>query len=387
MGGNIAVLGSTGSIGKSALDIIDSNRDKFRVKSLAAGNNTELLKKQIADFSPELVTVATEEGAEEIRREFPGLKVYHGMEGLLEAVNVPGTDTLLSAIDGTTPLRATVEAIKKGYRICLANKETLVAAGEFINSLLEEYDSELIPIDSEQSAVFQALGNKSEAEGLRKIVLTASGGPFFRRAAEDFADITVKDALNHPTWSMGRKITIDSATMMNKALEVIEAKYLFNLEPEQIDTIIHPQSIVHSMVEYIDGSVIAQLSVTDMRIPILFSFSYPERVEFPGMGLNLAELTKLEFYPTDKRKFPSLDMAYRVLRKGGTAGAVFNAANEVAVDEFIKGNIGFTGIFELVDSVLESTEIVKAESIDHIEDVIVETKKRAEETARRRFNK
>ena len=384
MGGNIALLGSTGSIGCSALDVIDKNRDKFRVVSLAAGNNIELLCRQIAKFGPELVTVATSEGAEKIKAEFPGLKVCYGDEGLIEAVTVEGTDTLLSAIDGTTPLRATVEAIKRGYRICLANKETLVAAGEFINSLLEEYDSELIPIDSEQSAVFQALGNKSEASGLKKIILTASGGPFFRKPAEEFSSITVKEALKHPTWSMGRKITIDSATMMNKALEVIEAKYLFNLEPEQIDAIIHPQSIVHSMAEFIDGSVIAQLSVTDMRLPILFSFSYPERVGFPEAGLNLAEIGKLEFYPVDKKKFPSMEMAYRVLEKGGIAGAVFNAANEVAVDEFVKGNIGFTGIFDFVDEVLESSVIVPAESIDHVEEVIVETKRRSRELVSKR---
>jgi 1-deoxy-D-xylulose-5-phosphate reductoisomerase len=370
---HIALLGSTGSIGKNTLAVINENRERFHLVSLAAGENIDLLIRQIRDFSPEIISVKDKKSAEKIREIFPGKKVYHGSDGLLEAVSHQDVDTMISAITGTTALEATLTSIKNNHRICLANKETLVAAGDLINGELEKSEATLIPIDSEQSAIFQSIGFNHK-DFIKKIILTASGGPFFETDKSEFSRITVKEALTHPTWSMGDKITIDSATLMNKALEIIEAFYLFKLKKEQIDVIIHPQSIIHSMVEFIDSSTIAQLSLPDMRIPILYSLSYPDRVEFKNKELNLGELRKLEFYPVDIEKFASIEMAYHVLAIGGNSGAVLNAANEVAVDSFLREKVSFEQIFSIVGEILYNETFHQVSSVADIDETIREIK-------------
>jgi len=369
------LLGSTGSIGSNTLEVIAQNRDRFKLVSLAAGESKELIVEQVRDFSPGIVSVKNKEDAEALRAKFPGLKVYYGKEGLLETVSHPAVDTMVSAIDGTTALEATLLSIRNNHRICLANKETLVAAGELINRELHQSRAEIIPIDSEQSAIFQAIGHNSK-DFIRRIILTASGGPFFKEKRENFGRITVKQALAHPTWSMGPKVTIDSATLMNKALEVIEAFYLFRLAPEQIDVIIHPQSIIHSMVEYIDTSILAQLSLPDMRLPILYSLSFPERVPFETGTLNFSELRKLEFFDVDQETFPSIRMAYDALKAGKNSGAVLNAANEVAVDYFLKGKILFSDIFAVVEEIFYNETFHGVESIDEINETIKRTKEK-----------
>ncbi|MCK4762664.1 MAG: 1-deoxy-D-xylulose-5-phosphate reductoisomerase [Candidatus Aminicenantes bacterium] len=371
---NIALLGSTGSIGVNALRVIGGNREKYRLLTLSAGENIDLLARQVSEFSPQVVSVKDKKSAAKLKEIFPGQKIYYGAEGLLEAVSHPQVDTMISAITGTTALPATLQSIKNNQRICLANKETLVAAGDLINEKLARSSAELIPIDSEQSAIFQSIG-LNHKDAIRKIILTASGGPFFKKSKADFSKITTAEALAHPTWSMGAKITIDSATLMNKALEIIEAFFLFKLKPEQIDVIIHPQSIIHSMVEFIDSSVIAQLSLPDMKIPILYSLSYPDRVDFNGAEkLDFSKLGKLEFHRVDTEKFSSIGMARYVLDQGGNSGAVFNAANEVAVDYFLQGKITFRQIFSVVEEVLYKEKFYPAASVPDIEETIKNTK-------------
>ena len=376
---HIALLGSTGSIGTNTLEVIAQNRDRFKLLGIAAGENIKLLIRQVETFSPEIIAVKQKEDAETLERTFPGKQVYFGREGLLAAVTHPGVDTMVSAINGTIALEATMASIDRGQRVCLANKETLVAAGELINNALDRSHAELIPIDSEQSAIFQGLGF-NQKEFIKKIILTASGGPFFRKSKEEFAGITVKEALAHPTWNMGSKITIDSATLMNKALEVIEASYLFRLQKDQIDVVIHPQSIVHSMVEFIDSSIIAQLSVPDMKLPILYSLSYPERIPFENSRLSFSTLRKLEFFPVDINKFVSIKMAYHVLEqgKGKNAGAVLNAANEVAVDYFLKEKISFNDIFSVVEHIFYNETFYPIHTIEDINETIAETKGKTE---------
>lgn len=374
----VALLGSTGSIGTNALEVIAQNRDKFELTALVAGRNIDLLARQIREFSPQLVSVEDETGAKKLAESFPGIKVYHGEQGLMEVVNYSGVDTVISAITGTTALAATMACIRNNQRICLANKETLVAAGDLINRELEKSQAALLPIDSEQSAIFQSIGT-NHRDYIKKIILTASGGPFFQTGKKDFQDITVSEALAHPTWSMGTKITIDSATLINKALEMIEAFYLFKLTGEQIDVIIHPQSIVHSMVEFVDSSIIAQLSSPDMKIPILYSLSYPERIPFESPALNFSQLGKLEFYPVDTYKFPSIDMARHVLKEGKNSGAILNAANEVAVDYFLNKKISFEQIFTVVGEILYKEKLHPINSISDVDDTITETKRKTEE--------
>lgn len=374
----IALLGSTGSIGKSTLKIVSLNRDKFTIESISAGKNIELLKEQIQEFSPKTVCVSDQNDIKALKDNFPEINFYSGKEGLIEVASADNVDTLISAITGTIPLEATIESIKLGHRICLANKETLVAAGSLINRELELSSSEMIPIDSEQSAIFQSLGSSKISE-LNKVILTASGGPFFKKNIDEFASITVKDALKHPTWNMGTKVTIDSATLMNKALEIIEAYYLFNLKTDQIDVIIHPQSIIHSMVEFIDLSVIAQMSLPDMQMPILYSLSHPERVRFKNKQLRFDELNKLEFFPVDREKFPSVRMAYEVMAMGKNAGAIFNAANEVAVEYFLKEKISFIDIFKVVEEILNISDLYKIDNVEAVLDTIAATKRKTEE--------
>ena len=373
---NIALLGSTGSIGRNTLDVIAQNRDTFKLISIAAGESVGLLEKQISDFSPAIVSVKREQDAKKLQKKFPGQKIYYGNDGLLEAVSHTAVDTMVSAIDGTYALEATLESIKNNHRVCLANKETLVAAGELVNRELQESNADLIPIDSEQSAIFQSIG-RNNREFVKRIILTASGGPFFmssQNSRNPFAGITLKEALAHPTWSMGAKITIDSATLMNKALEIIESFFLFQLEKEQIDVIIHPQSIIHSMVEFIDSSIIAQLSVPDMRIPILYSLSFPRRIPFKTKSLNFSELQKLEFFEVDTRTFTSIRMARDVLKEGKNSGAVLNAANEVAVDYFLRERISFKDIFSVVEEIFYKEKFYSTDSIEDISETIKNTK-------------
>lgn len=372
------MLGSTGSIGTNTLEVIERNRDRFKLVGLAAGENIPLLKRQVDAFSPSVISVKRKNDAEMMRELFPDKDIYYGESGLMEVVSHPETDTIVSAIDGTTALEATMESIRRGHRVCLANKETLVAAGELINHALERSGAQLIPIDSEQSAIFQALGNNSK-EYIKTIILTASGGPFFKKKIDEFHAITIKQALAHPTWSMGTKVTIDSATLMNKALEVIEAFYLFRLNKTQVEVVIHPQSIVHSMVEYVDASIIAQLSVPDMKLPILYSLSYPERVAFKQSRMDFSVMQKLEFYPVDKEKFPSIEMAYRALEQGKSAGAVLNAANEVAVEYFLNETISFRDIFTVVEHIFYNGDIYPLRSIGDVNETIHETKQKTRE--------
>lgn len=375
---NIALLGSTGSIGRNSLEVIKRNRDKFQLISISAGENLDLLVRQVEEFQPDIISVKNRDHSDKLKHLFPEKKIYYGAEGILEVVSDDRVDTMISAITGTIALEATLESIKNNHRICLANKETLVAAGSLINEKLETSKSDLIPIDSEQSAIFQSIGI-NHRDFIKKVILTASGGPFFRRTREEFSSITVKEALKHPTWAMGTKITIDSATLMNKALEVIEAYYLFKLKKEQVDVIIHPQSIIHSMVEYIDSSIIAQLSIPDMRIPILYSLSYPDRVSFNKEKLDFSKLRKLEFFEVDREKFDSINLAYYVLEQGKNSGAVFNAANEVAVDYFLKEKITFEEIFSIVREILYKETFHPITSIEDIRDTIRHTRKKTEE--------
>jgi 1-deoxy-D-xylulose-5-phosphate reductoisomerase len=347
----IVVLGSTGSIGRSTLAVLGEHRDRFRLLGLAAGGNTQLLEKQVAEFAPQAVSVGSEKAAAALRARFPRLEVLHGAAGLDALVSLPGCDCVVAAINGTDGMAAAFRAVRLKRRLCLANKETLVVAGELIMGEAAAHGAEIVPIDSEQSAIFQCL--QGPAPRVRRVILTASGGPFFRDGRRDLRAVTVAEALAHPTWSMGRKITVDSATLMNKALEIIEARHLFALAPEQIDVVIHPQSVVHSLVEFIDASALAQLGVPDMRMPILYSLTHPERIAGSCPRLDLPALGRLEFFAVDRQRFPSIAMAYDVLRQGQNAGAVFNTANEVAVEYFLAGRIGFADIFTVTARLLE----------------------------------
>jgi len=383
---NIALLGSTGSIGKNTLEVIKKNRDELKIVSLACGNNLDLIRSQIREFNPEVVSVRSKNDRDELRTEFPVTKIYSGAEGIMEVAMASGVDTLVTATSGTHSIHATLESIESGKRICLANKETLVTAGELVNQYLERSDSEIIPIDSEQSAIFQCLC-ENDRKFLNKVILTASGGPFFKLNKEEFVNIGIDDALKHPVWSMGKKITIDSSTMMNKALEIIEAFYLFNLNIDQIDLLIHPQSIIHSMVEFSDSSIIAQMGIPDMKIPIQYSLSYPERFSNSADRLDLTEISSLEFYKPDPEKFPSIRMAFEVIEEKKNSGLIFNASNEVAVESFLKGEISFPGIYYVVEKMLDKCKKYSVKSSDDISPMIAEVEKLTSEFIKENLSK
>ena len=349
----ILVLGSTGSIGLNTLEIARSFRNKFKIIGLTSNNNISLLEQQIEEFHPETVVVVNKEKASELKTRIAGkCAVLSGEEGLLEITRHGNYDILVSALVGFAGLAPTIEAIKQKKRIALANKETLVTAGEIIIELCKEYGAELIPVDSEHSAIFQSLiGEKKET--IDKLILTASGGPFLNKDKTELEHVTIADALKHPNWKMGNKITIDSATMMNKGLEIIEAFWLFGLPKEKIEVIIHPQSIIHSMVEFIDGSIKAQMSSPDMKLPILYALTFPERYNFSSVKTDFARINKLTFFEPDFDKFTCLKMAYHAIEEGGTAPCILNAANEVAVEKFLSGKIRFTQIPELITDALE----------------------------------
>ncbi|VAX20792.1 1-deoxy-D-xylulose 5-phosphate reductoisomerase [hydrothermal vent metagenome] len=353
---NIVILGSTGSIGVNALKIVESRPDCFRVVGLTARSNLKTLKTQIEKFGPKIVSVADAEKAKQLRAMInKRVKIVTGVEGAIEVAVTADADVVLSAMVGAVGLAPTLAAIKAGKMIALANKETMVTAGQLVSKEARAAKVKIIPVDSEHSAIFQALrGEKRISKTVSKLILTASGGPFRTMPISKMRHITVDEALCHPVWSMGPKISIDSATMMNKGLEVIEARWLFNLPPSKIEVLIHPQSIIHSMVEFHDTSVIAQMGLPDMRAPISFALNYPDRLKIDLPRLNLAKIKSLTFEPPDMKKFPSLKLAYDALSAGGSAPAVLNAANEVAVAAFLENKIAFTAISEVVEQALNA---------------------------------
>jgi 1-deoxy-D-xylulose-5-phosphate reductoisomerase len=349
---HIAVLGSTGSIGQSTLSIVESFPDRFAVAPLAAGTNIDALRPQIAAHRPALVSVAREADARTLRSEFPDTTVTWGDEGLVEVATHDRVDTVVAALVGSLGLPSTLAAIESGRHVALANKETLVVAGDLVMAAAARRGVHVLPVDSEHNAIHQAL-RVGPAEGVRRLVLTASGGPFRTWEAERIAAATVDQALAHPTWSMGPKITIDSATLMNKGLEIIEAHHLFTMPAERIDVVVHPQSLVHSLVEYIDGTFIAQLSVNDMRFPILYALAWPDRLPSPVGRLDLTTMGQLSFEPPDPERFPALRLAREALVAGGEMPAVLNAANEEAVATFLDRGCAFPDICRTVEAVME----------------------------------
>ena len=356
----IAILGSTGSIGTQTLEVIRENKD-IEVTGLAAGTNVELLEKQTREFQPKLVAMWTEEKAKELKSRIRDLdvKVVSGMDGLLEIATMEESEILVTAIVGMIGIRPTIAAIKAGKDIALANKETLVTAGHIIMPLAKECGVKILPVDSEHSAIFQSLQGSHRKNELKKILLTASGGPFRGKKQEDLLNIRVEDALKHPNWAMGRKITIDSSTMVNKGLEVMEARWLFNVDIDDVQVVVQPQSVIHSMVEYVDGAVIAQLGTPDMKLPIQYALFYPERKFLPGKRVDFSTLTHIDFQIPDMENFEGLALAYQAGRTGGTMPTVFNAANEYAVAKFLKKEIGFLDITDCIRYAMESHKTVQ----------------------------
>lgn len=364
---NIAILGSTGSIGCSSLEVIEKLSHRFRVVGLAAGRNTRLLEKQVEKFKPKIVSVEKKEEADELKKRFKdgSVRVTFSQEGAEEIAGFEENDIVVSAITGIDGLKPTLAALRTGKKIALANKESMVAAGPLIKSLVQEFGSPIIPVDSEHSGIFQCLA-KENPESVQKVILTASGGPFFRKSAEEMKDVTLEEALNHPRWKMGKKVTVDSATLMNKGLELVEAHWLFGIEPKKLEVLIHPQSIVHSLVEMNDGSVLAQLSPTDMKIPIQYALTYPEREDSPLTSLDLSEIKSLEFFKPDVDKFPLLKLARLALEEGGSFPVVLNAANEVAVAAFLQKEIRFPEIAEIVSEAVENHQKKEVKDLDDI---------------------
>jgi 1-deoxy-D-xylulose-5-phosphate reductoisomerase len=377
----LSILGSTGSIGKSTLEVISGHRDRFKVAALAVRNNVGLLEEQIREFKPEVAAVYDEAAAASMRKKNLPVEILTGEQGMIEAATLSGVDTVVSAIVGSPGLVPTYEAIKAGKNIALATKEALVMAGNIIMSEAAERGVSILPVDSEHSAVFQCLDG-SDMKDVEKIVLTASGGPFIRKSVEELVNVTPAEALNHPNWDMGKKISIDSATLMNKGLEVIEAYWLFNVPVEKIGVILHPQSIIHSMVKFIDGSVISQMSVPDMKGPISYALSYPERLGNILPSLNLAEVGELTFEEPDVHKYPSLTLTYDALQAGGTMPCVLNAANEIAVEAFLNERIAFMDISRVVARTMEVHKVLKGETIEEVVGVSEWAKQKAEEAVR-----
>jgi 1-deoxy-D-xylulose-5-phosphate reductoisomerase len=363
---NICILGSTGSIGQNSLEVISNLPGKFKVKYLTANRNVDLLLRQIELYQPKAVAVLDENCASRLKQSVDGsLELLVGEEGLEELACRNDVDVVISSLVGFAGLKPTVEAIKCGKTVALANKETLVVAGEIIMALVKKHGATLIPIDSEHSAILQCLMGEEHAN-IARLILTASGGPFLMKEKKDFANLTVDAALKHPNWKMGQKITIDSATLMNKGLEVIEAHWLFDLPPEKIEVLVHPQSIIHSMVEFVDGSVKAQLGIPDMKIPIQYALTYPDRAGSPYKRVNFAELREMTFFAPDFEKFECLGLAYEALRRGGTAPAILSAANEIAVDLFVQRRIAFHQIPRIVRFALEHLPVKSSPTLEDI---------------------
>ena len=350
----ISILGSTGSIGTQTLEVVEVLED-INVMAITGNSNINLLEEQARKFQPELVAVMDKKNAEILKGRLSdmNIRVVSGMDGLVEAATYEGVDTVVTSVVGNVGLKPTFEAIRAGKNIALANKETLVSAGQLVMDLAKKHDIKIYPVDSEHSAIFQSLqGNEGNA--IERILLTASGGPFRGKKREELLHVTAADALKHPNWSMGNKITIDSATLMNKGLEVMEAKWLFGVDVDQIEVLVHPQSIVHSAVEYEDGAIVAQLGEPDMRVPIQYALTYPKRVKNPFPRVDFTQRNNLTFDKPDMETFKCLSLAYRALKTGGTLPAVLNGANEVAVARFLKGDIGFLDIPELIEQTMDA---------------------------------
>jgi len=355
---NVVILGSTGSIGRSALSVLNhEGQTRLRALGLSAHSSCGNLLEQAKALKPRYLTMTDPEAACQLRADAKGLdlEVLSGQDGIVRMVQDPRTDRVLNAIVGAAGLTGTWAALEAGKTVALANKETLVVAGPLIMELVRAGKGSLLPVDSEHSAIFQAL-QAGRRQDVRRVILTSSGGPFRGKKASDLAGVTPEDALNHPTWRMGPKISVDSATLMNKALEVIEARWLFDLEPEQIEVVVHPESVIHSMVEFVDGSVLAQLSPPDMRLPVQYALTYPERHDCPNPRLDLTKSFAYHFEPPDRETFPCLDLGFEVMRRGGTAGAALNAANESAVARFLGGEIGFLDISRACRAALDNHE-------------------------------
>ena len=369
----IAVLGSTGSIGTQTLEIVRTNKD-IKITALAAGNNIELLEKQIREFKPSIAAVWNEEKAAELKIKTADLdvEILSGMDGLLAAASWKDSQIVVTAIVGMIGILPTIEAIKAGKDIALANKETLVTAGHIIMPLAERYKVSILPVDSEHSAIFQSLQG-GQRKALHKILLTASGGPFRGKKQEDLLNIQVEDALKHPNWAMGRKITIDSSTMVNKGLEVIEAKWLFGVEVDKVQVVVQPQSVIHSMVEYEDGAIIAQLGTPDMKLPIQYALYYPKRRYLPGDRLDFWRMGKLDFEKPDMDTFYGLALAYEAGRTGGSLPTVFNAANEMAVGQFLNREIKYLEIIEIIEDCMRAHKNIENPTLDQILETEAET--------------
>jgi len=382
----ISVLGSTGSIGTNTLEVISRMAAQFVVIGLAAGSNIRLLREQVRRFSPKIVSLKTRAEADRLRSDLGGLpvRVVHGPEGAEEVARFEENDVVVAAITGIEGLRPTIAAVESGVRVALANKETMVVAGAILQARAAASGSEIIPVDSEHSGIFQCLA-KARKEDVRRAVLTASGGPFFRTALAEFKDKTVEETLAHPRWKMGRKVTVDSATLMNKGLELIEARWLFRLEPSQLDILVHPQSIVHSLVEMRDGSTLAQLSVTDMRIPIQYALTYPERLDSGLQPLELGAVGSLEFFEVDEKRYPLIVLARRALEGGKSLPVALNAANEVAVEAFLRRRIKFADISAVVGEVLARHRMSEVESLGAVFAVDLETRMQSENFLNQRY--
>lgn len=363
---SLSILGSTGSIGTQTLEIAREKKQELRVVALAANSNIDLLEAQVREFRPVLTAIGDESKYKELKLRVSGLtELTSGLEGVVHAATFEGCDTVVSAIVGIAGLIPTYNAIKSGKNIALANKETLVTAGRIITEEVKKNKVKMLPVDSEHSAIFQSLGSSKHGE-ISKIILTASGGPFRTKSLEELKSVTAADALKHPNWSMGRKITVDSATLMNKGLEVIEARWLFDIMPEAIEVCIHPQSIVHSAVEFVDGAVIAQLGLPDMKLPIQYALTYPERLSMGGEKLSLTSIGNLTFYKPDTDKFKCLGLAMRALSMGDSACVVLNGANEEAVRLFLEGKIGFLDIGNLIERTLNMHKVIKNIEINDV---------------------
>ncbi len=363
----ISVLGSTGSIGTQTLEVIDSYSDRLSVAALAAGTNSELMEKQARKFKPALAVMWSEEAAKDLRERLADtdIKVLSGMEGLIEAATLSEADIVLTAVVGMIGIRPTIAAIEAGKDIALANKETLVCAGHIIMPLAEKKGVKILPVDSEHSAIFQSL-NGERHNRIEKILLTASGGPFRGMTAEQLKGKTVEDALKHPNWSMGRKITVDSASLVNKGLEVMEARWLFNVPVSKVQVVVHPQSILHSAVEFEDGAVIGQMGVPDMKLPIQYALFYPDRLPMSGKKLDLFSVKDMTFEKPDPDVFRGLSLALYAAGRGGSMPTVFNAANELAVARFLDKKIGFTDIYETIENAMDSHEVIEDPSVEQI---------------------
>lgn len=383
---NVAVLGSTGSIGRSTFDVIDRLSHRFDVVGMAAGRNTRLLQKQIEKYKPKIVSLERREEAEELRKKCrdSALHITFGQEGAEEVARFEENDIVVSAITGVNGLRPTMASIEAGKKIALANKESMVVAGHLMKALARKSGAKIIPVDSEHSGVFQCLA-KERKKFVKRVFLTASGGPFFQTSLQDMKRKTVKEALAHPRWKMGKKVTIDSATLMNKGLELIEARWFFDLQPNQLDILIHPQSIVHSLVEMSDGSVLAQLSQTDMKIPIQYALTYPERENTLLPSLDLSQIRALEFYEVDQKKFPLVALARRALQEGGSFPVALNAANEVAVAVFLKNRLKFSDISDVIMGALNGHQRRKIGSMEDVFAVDREMRRETRNLLKKRF--